>query len=728
MKTSEILFLVFVLITVSACKSTTLDYSVSIDVPIIVDAIEPDSPQLKAREKIKAFERAGYETVKGPYLEIVQKVEALPEDQSCTQSSQLLYARASKLNPSSIYFKYLLLNCREDSIDIVEYENALDEISELALIILETGSGETIETAIKVREVAEATVIMQLAGLTELDSEVIVQNGNFYYKLHIYDNVNEKSVYRYISNFEFVKSIYSSVLLKPINDRALTEQFILELSQQRAPISMPFILKGLAHTNEHQTIVSEANTYNTSPLTSVLIAESALVTLDDVLLDSLLDTLVVYAEQGLIEAHNVITLFLFIKDAEHSWVTIQGRLKEADERSTAGMGIDLLLNSLLRRPDYQLQLKKFIDLTANSVNNYLNLPQLLKETSDFSAYLQSETNNSIFNFYQQIQETNLLLAELGDSRAKHQSAMHIFKQNNPNEQELALAQLYLKAAANEGYSDALLDLGLYHGTGKYGFTEDQDKELDYYLQSAALNNQYAFFNLGLIYRNGEQVTANAQLALDYFQKSIDGGYYPSYCEKGNTLKDYVSTPNFELAKQAYEQGIDALKGEKEAARCFTGLALIYQFEDKHIKKAIEAFDSAVLLGSGFAAYKLANLFDFSDDNFQDYNKARDYYQKAIDLNYPKAAANLGFIYEDGKGDIEKDNKKALEYYQLGTQYNFAQAMNNLGTFYLRGIEIEKDVQKAIELYKNAADLGNNFALTNYGDLLWEGEHLEQNHS
>jgi superkiller protein 3 len=97
---------------------------------------------------------------------------------------------------------------------------------------------------------------------------------------------------------------------------------------------------------------------------------------------------------------------------------------------------------------------------------------------------------------------------------------------------------------------------------------------------------------------------------------------------------------------------------------------------------------------------------YAYNNKGDYDKAIEYYNKAIELNpdYAVAYYNLGNVYNN-KGDYGKAIEyynKAIEYYNKAIELNpdSVDAYNNLGIAY----NIKSDDDKAIEYYNKAIEL------------------------
>ena len=107
---------------------------------------------------------------------------------------------------------------------------------------------------------------------------------------------------------------------------------------------------------------------------------------------------------------------------------------------------------------------------------------------------------------------------------------------------------------------------------------------------------------------------------------------------------------------------------------------------------------------------------------RDYNKAKKYYEIAIEYNNLNAFNNLGYMYENGHG-VAINFNKAVKYYEIAMRSGNISAFNNLknisdktgcpdasyiiGESYFSGNYIVKqDYQKAIEYFERSAKCGN----------------------
>jgi uncharacterized protein len=66
--------------------------------------------------------------------------------------------------------------------------------------------------------------------------------------------------------------------------------------------------------------------------------------------------------------------------------------------------------------------------------------------------------------------------------------------------------------------------------------------------------------------------------------------------------------------------------------------------------------------------------------------------------------NLGWPYRNGWG-VAQDYDKAREWYQKAADAGSAMAMNNLGWLYMNGRGVPQDYGKALQCYQKAADAG-----------------------
>jgi TPR repeat protein/ABC-type uncharacterized transport system substrate-binding protein len=101
--------------------------------------------------------------------------------------------------------------------------------------------------------------------------------------------------------------------------------------------------------------------------------------------------------------------------------------------------------------------------------------------------------------------------------------------------------------------------------------------------------------------------------------------------------------------------------------------------------------------------------------------ARAYFQKASDLGYPQAQANLGTFYAAGRGGLARDDEEALRLSRLAADQGDGLGHNNIGFFYEFGRgDLPKDDSAAAQHYKFAAEAGEAWGQYNVGRFYQAG--------
>jgi TPR repeat protein/ABC-type uncharacterized transport system substrate-binding protein len=101
--------------------------------------------------------------------------------------------------------------------------------------------------------------------------------------------------------------------------------------------------------------------------------------------------------------------------------------------------------------------------------------------------------------------------------------------------------------------------------------------------------------------------------------------------------------------------------------------------------------------------------------------ARAYFQKASDLGYPPAQANLGAFYAFGAGGLERNDEEALRLSRLAADQGGGLGHVNIGFFYEVGRGgLPKDDKAAAQHYKFAAEAGEASGQNNLGRFYQNG--------
>jgi len=108
-------------------------------------------------------------------------------------------------------------------------------------------------------------------------------------------------------------------------------------------------------------------------------------------------------------------------------------------------------------------------------------------------------------------------------------------------------------------------------------------------------------------------------------------------------------------------------------------------------------------------YTLGALYFSGIGVKQDYEKAKNWYEKGVEKDEMWSCVGLGVMYLTGLG-VEKDVKKAMSYYQKSADLGNTSALSGLASIYQNGklFGVKTDTSKAIGLYKQAIEKANDF--------------------
>jgi TPR repeat protein len=97
------------------------------------------------------------------------------------------------------------------------------------------------------------------------------------------------------------------------------------------------------------------------------------------------------------------------------------------------------------------------------------------------------------------------------------------------------------------------------------------------------------------------------------------------------------------------------------------------------------------------------------------------WKQAAEKNYGPAQLNLGTVYEQGQGGIDRDDKEASKWYLKAAQNGEAEAQNSIANMYAGGRGVGRNPQEAIKWYKAAVGKGYAPAFAGYGALYERGD-------
>ncbi|PXF45803.1 Cytochrome c oxidase assembly factor 7 [Gracilariopsis chorda] len=145
---------------------------------------------------------------------------------------------------------------------------------------------------------------------------------------------------------------------------------------------------------------------------------------------------------------------------------------------------------------------------------------------------------------------------------------------------------------------------------------------------------------------------------------------------------------------------------------------------KNVSSAMREWEKAVAAaGDPEACNGLGLLYHHGRNEIAvDGEKARRYYQLAVDQGYPAAAVNLGVMLHDGAAGLTPDGIAARGLYEIASRHGDAIAANNLGLLLRHGAPgVEVDAPAAVDAYHLAIERRErHHACRNLAELLWEG--------
>lgn len=141
--------------------------------------------------------------------------------------------------------------------------------------------------------------------------------------------------------------------------------------------------------------------------------------------------------------------------------------------------------------------------------------------------------------------------------------------------------------------------------------------------------------------------------------------------------------------------------------------------------ALKAFQKAADQGDAAALANLGRLYETGKGVPQDYGKAIELYEQAAAKGYVPAQVSLAAIYASGRG-VPLDYKKAALLLEKAATKGDARAKTGLAWHYENGFGVPQDLAKAILLYQEAAEQGYVRAEVTLAHMYSRGRGVSQN--
>ncbi|MEA2085148.1 MAG: tetratricopeptide repeat protein [Thermodesulfobacteriota bacterium] len=275
----------------------------------------------------------------------------------------------------------------------------------------------------------------------------------------------------------------------------------------------------------------------------------------------------------------------------------------------------------------------------------------------------------------------------------------------------------------------------------------------------------AQIQLGIAYRNGEDVSKNPKRALFWFRKAVkqDSGVgkrlLGEMYENGNGVKR-----NFRKAARWYQKAADS--GDLEA---LVNLGMLYetgQGVTRDFREAVKLYQKAADHGFGDGRSHLWKMFERGLGVDRDFQMTADLSERILEQVHTRGQTFLGLMYERGVLGAARDmeeveqwdkhnvfsgrkrgrmiaeltrkvsesreipveaprfrknrSKEILEWYEKAAREGNVNAQDTLATIYAAGKSVEKDDQKAFYWFNKAAENGNAYSQAKLAERYYLG--------
>ncbi len=184
---------------------------------------------------------------------------------------------------------------------------------------------------------------------------------------------------------------------------------------------------------------------------------------------------------------------------------------------------------------------------------------------------------------------------------------------------------------------------------------------------------------------------------------------PESCEQDDTPQ--TLTDDSEPSETVKEIAEIAIKSDFEEFSSYIwdniDLLCVLSNEDKEIIDVVElGFKYYIETKNGACACDFGALYYMGQILEQDYVKAKELYEIAVEFGNSQALINLGYIYEYGRTG-EPDYKKAFEIYaRAAALVANSESLFKFGDMYSRGKAVPQDMKAAVSLWKKSYEVAD----------------------
>jgi len=330
----------------------------------------------------------------------------------------------------------------------------------------------------------------------------------------------------------------------------------------------------------------------------------------------------------------------------------------------------------------------------------------------------------------------------------------IFRMGFGESRDQSRARMWLQRAADHG--DALAEDQLGQLIEDYLPLNPSNRNEIYrhYMKAAERGSAWGCYHLGELYSNGEGVEPNSREALNWFERGADladsdlkrqWGYLRSEALAIDIIirnVAFIYRNGFHVsrdgmrAEQWFKKGVELEQAAANSGWAAAQVALGHSYEfgtglPKNVAEGKKWFLKATEQQYPEASEAIAAQYMFDEPH--DYDMARIWLAKGIELGSSSAQYRMGILYRDGFG-VGKDYKKAISLFEQAAKAPSQEgiiswfAMSTVGSIYKTGgFGVDRDYNQALQWFLKASNRGNRWAQIEIGEMYEAGLGVQQSY-
>ncbi len=271
-------------------------------------------------------------------------------------------------------------------------------------------------------------------------------------------------------------------------------------------------------------------------------------------------------------------------------------------------------------------------------------------------------------------------------------------------------------AAKAGNTDAQYELGLRYETGE-GVDRNYQSAKKWYQAAAEQGHTKALFEMGILHAMG-RFTQDTELAKaeskKWFKRLADGyivvdeNFYiwRNRIERKSRLKSgSVSDIADRIAWLRKTSPSGHIEAQRYLGYLYDKGYTVFQSIARNCVEAAGWYEKAALQGDATSQQRMGDLSVVCKGIPADYQKSADWHRRAANQGNVTSQITLSGIYKVGKNGIPVDYKKSAYWLALAAEQGNKVAQKGLGNRYKDGLGVPKDFAIAQSWYEKAAAQG-----------------------